>query len=181
MTKVAASFDPSGFFEFDLAAGRVKARSGERVFILSDSVLHALVSAARAGGDLSPLRGLGREVGEATRRGMGADPGGADPELVVAHARAGLALFGWGALALEQWGDALVAKLSGGPDLDEDRIAIGAVLGGFFSALVGRDVAAVPAGSTDYVLVDPSIAEEVWGWTKDGDGVGSIVEKLGAP
>ena len=53
-------FDPSGFYEFNLTGGMVRARTGERVVILSEDVLSSLVAAAARDGDLTPLRRLGR-------------------------------------------------------------------------------------------------------------------------
>jgi hypothetical protein len=52
-------FDPSGFYEFNLNAGMVRTRTGERVAIVSEDVLSSLVAAAARDGDLTPLRRLG--------------------------------------------------------------------------------------------------------------------------
>ena len=67
----AASFDPSGFFEFDLATGSVHARGTGRVLILSDSVVAPLVSAAVGNGDLTSVRKLGRELGDCVVEQLG--------------------------------------------------------------------------------------------------------------
>ena len=57
-------FDPSGFYEFNLNAGMVRTRTGERVAIVSEDVLSSLVAAAARDGDLTPLRRLGELLGE---------------------------------------------------------------------------------------------------------------------
>jgi hypothetical protein len=100
------------------------------------------------------------------------------PEVVLTHASSVLALFGWGRVAFERWGDALVAVAEGVPTLDEDRLGIAALLGGMFSSLAGRDVACVPIDQLRFVLVDPAIAEQVWLWAKDGDDLPTIVGRL---
>lgn len=171
-------FDPGGFFEFNLAKGSVQTRTGARVLLLSDTVMAPLVSAAVDRGDLTPVRRLGREIGQHVVEALGGSPSRMAPETVLGHAAPTLALFGWGRIGWERWGDALVAVAEDLPALDEERLGVAALLGGFFSALVGRDVACVPADERRFVLVDPSIAEQVWIWTKDGDDLPTIVGRL---
>jgi hypothetical protein len=64
--------------------------------------------------------------------------------------------------------------------LDDDNLGIAALLGGLFSALAGRDVACVPASAERFVLVDPSIAEQVWIWSKEGSELPEIIGSLTA-
>ncbi|MDQ3031533.1 MAG: hypothetical protein M3Y87_03890 [Myxococcota bacterium] len=171
--------DPAGFFEFDLAGGEVRARSGNRVLVLSDTVVAPLVSAAVHNGDLTAVRRLGRHMGEEVASAIGSDAGDSTPELVLGHAATIVSLFGWGRLHLERWGDALCARLEKLPQLDADHLAIAALLGGLFSALAKQEVACVPV-STDgrFLLVDPQIAEQVWNWSRGGDDVPAIVGRL---
>ncbi len=172
-------FDPSGFFDFDLTAGAVRARGGTRVLVLSDTVVAPLVSAAVASGDLTAMRRLGRHVGEEIRSSLGGSADGLSPETVLGHAASVLGLFGWGKLTLERWGDALVARIVSLPDLDETQLAFAALLGGLFSSLAQRDVACVPlAEAGAFILVDPGVAETVWSWAQSGDDVPSIVSRL---
>lgn len=173
--------DPAGFFEFDLAGGEVRARSGNRVLVLSDTVVAPLVSAAVQNGDLTAVRRLGRHMGEEVASALGGEAGEAAPELVLGHAATVVSLFGWGRLHLERWGDALCARLEKLPQLDADHLAIAALLGGLFSALARKEVACVPV-STDgrFLLVDPQIAEQVWNWSRAGDDVAAIVGRLSA-
>ena len=90
-----------------------------------------------------------------------------------------MALFGWGRLRLEQWGDALVLQVDGLPPLDSDNLAVAALLGGLFSTISATEVACVPlARSTKYMMVDPGVAEQVWIWSREGDNLATISSKL---
>ena len=123
-------FDPSGFYEFNLTGGMVRARTGERVVILSEDVLSSLVAAAARDGDLTPLRRLGELLGEQVLGGLDRPASVLSPEAVLGHASAVTALFGWGRLAFERWGSALVVALRDKPELDEDELGAAALLGG---------------------------------------------------
>ena len=57
------TFDPGGFFQFDLAHGAVRTRGGARVLVVSESVLAPLINAAVANGDLTAVRSLGSQLG----------------------------------------------------------------------------------------------------------------------
>ncbi len=178
---VEARFDPGGFYEFNLAQGAVRSRDGSRVLILSDTVVAPLVSAAVKAGDLTPVRRLGRQIGHMVAESLGGGALDRPPEAVLGHAASVLALFGWGRLGLERWGDALVASLGEPPDLDDDNLGVAALLGGIFSELAGREVACVPTDRQGrFVLVDPTVAEQVWSWSKGGDDLPAILGKLTA-
>lgn len=172
-------FDPARFYEFDLGEGAVRSRDGARVLVLPDSALTALVSAAVKGGELSALTKLGRTLGAQALASLGGSADTAAPETVLGHAGAVIALFGFGKLSLERWGDALIATLAQQPKLDDDDFATAAFLSGVFSALSGRDVAAVALGEhARYAIVDPSIAGEVLGWAREGADLPTIVSRL---
>jgi hypothetical protein len=65
------------------------------------------------------------------------------------------------------------------PPLDEDNLAVAALLGGMFSTLCGAEVACVPIShTTRYIMVDPRIAEQVWAWSKEGESLAAIAGKL---
>jgi hypothetical protein len=82
-------------------------------------------------------------------------------------------------LQLERWGDAIALEVEQIPPLDAENLAVAALLGGMFSTLSAREVACVPVGSSNrYLVVDPTVAERVWAWSKGGDGVGAIVSRL---
>ncbi len=176
------SFDPGGFFQFDLAQGSVRSRGGGRVLLVSESVLAPLINTAVSQGDLTAVRSLGSQLGTMVAGSLGAAANGLAPEQVVGHAGAVMSLFGWGRLRLEQWGDVLVLHVEGLPPLDEDNLAVAALLGGLFSTLCSTEVACVPIARTaKYMMVDPRIAEQVWTWSKEGESLASISSKLAAP
>ncbi len=175
---MADAFDPAGFYEFDLGQGNVRVRDGSRVLVVHDSVLGPLVAAAVRVGDLEALRALGRNLGATVSRSVPSVED-ASPEAVLAQAAGAVALFGWGKLSLERWGDALIATLAHQPKLDPDDLGPAAVLGGLFSALAGRDVACVPLGEhAKYAVADPSVAEQLWTWAREGNDLPTIVGRL---
>jgi hypothetical protein len=173
------SFDPGAFFTFDLRGGQVHTREGRRVLVLSDSVLAPLVAAAVANGDLTVVRRLGRHMGEEVRASLGGTADEIPVDVVLGHLGGVLALFGWGRIQLDRWGDALVARVEHAPAIDTEQLALAALLGGLFSSVTGRDVACVPVGTNvEFLLVAPVIAETVWGWARTGEDVASIVARL---
>jgi hypothetical protein len=172
-------FDPGAFFQFDLAKGAVRSRGGSRVLLVSESVLAPLINTAVANGDLTAIRSLGSQLGSIVAGTLGGPANGASPSQVIGHAGAVMSLFGWGRLRLEQWGDALVLQVEGLPPLDEDNLAVAALLGGLFSTLCSTEVACVPISrSAKYIMVDPRIAEQVWSWSKEGESLAAICGKL---
>ena len=172
-------FDPGDFYEFDLARGAVRTRSGARVLVLSDGVVRQLVSAALHKGDLTALRDLGQELGGQARASLGAGVVDLPPEVVLGHASGYFALFGFGRIRLDSWGDALVASVDGAPQLDGDCHALGALLGGLFSSLAGRELACVPIGpDAQFMLVEPAVALDVQQWAKQGADVATVATRL---
>ena len=171
-------FDPSGFYEFNLKGGTVRTRGGERVVMLSESVLSALVEAAARDGDLTPLRRLGELLGEQVLSGLDRPASVLTPEVVLGHTSAVTALFGWGGIGFERWGAALVVALRDKPELDEDELGAAALLGGMFSEISQRQVSCVPTGDSKFIMVDFEVAETVWGWYKDGADLAAIVGML---
>jgi hypothetical protein len=171
-------FDPSGFYEFNLKGGTVRTRGGERVVMLSEGVLSALVEAAARDGDLTPLRRLGELLGEQVLSGLDRPASVLTPEVILGHTSAVTALFGWGGVGFERWGAALVVALRDKPELDEDELGAAALLGGMFSEISQRQVSCVPTGDSKFIMVDFEVAETVWGWYKDGADLAAIVSML---
>jgi membrane protein YqaA with SNARE-associated domain len=175
-------FDPGGFFQFDLAHGRVRTRGGARVLVLAENVLAPLIVTAVQSGDLTAIRQLGSQLGSIVAQSLPAPATSLPPQVVISHAGGVMSLYGWGRLKLEQWGGALVLVVEGLPPLDEDNLAVAALLGGIFSTLCSAEVACVPmARTTKYIMVDPRIAEQVWTWSKSGDNLATIASKLSSP
>jgi hypothetical protein len=174
-----STFDPAGFLELDPVAGEAHVRGGARVLLLSDAVVAPLVATAVQNGDLTAVRRLGRHMGEVVRTGLAGAPDGLPAEVVLAHARSVVSLFGWGALEVERWGGALVLRLSHAPSLDPDHLALAALLGGLMSSLAQREAACVPLdGDGAFLMCDPHIAEEVWSWSRHGRSIAEVVGAL---
>ncbi len=171
-------FDPGGFYQFNLSEGTAQTRAGERVVVLSEPVLSALVSAAARDGDLTPLRRLGELLGEQVLEGLGRSAVSESPERVLGHVCAVTSLFGWGRVELERWGAVLVIAVQNKPELDEDELGAAALLGGMFSQISRRPVSCVPVGDSRFMMVDFEIAETVWGWYKDGADLAAMVGML---
>ncbi|MCB9707277.1 MAG: hypothetical protein H6714_00610 [Myxococcales bacterium] len=176
----APLFDPGGFYEFDLSHGQVRTSSGERMLVLSSVAAGPLISAAVSGGDLTSMRQFGRQLAGQAMESLGMDAEGLAAETVLGHASSVLALCGWGRLRLERWGDMVLAVLDDLPALDRDNLAAAALLGGLLSSLSGLDVACVPLSEAgQFVVVDPSIAETIWSWSRAGDSAPQVAGKLG--
>lgn len=172
-------FDPGGFFQFDLAHGRVRTRGGARVIVLAENVLAPLINTAVQNGDLTSIRTLGSQLGSIVAQSLPGPANTLPPNVVLAHCGGVMSLYGWGRLKLEQWGGALVLAVEGLPPLDEDNLAGAALLGGMFSTLCSAEVACVPIiRSTMYIMVDPRIAEQVWAWSKSGENLATITSRL---
>lgn len=175
-------FDPGGFFQFDLAHGRVRTRGGTRVIVLAENVLAPLINTAVQNGDLTAIRTLGSQLGAIVAQSLPGPASSLSPQAVISHAGGVMSLYGWGRLKLELWGGAMVLVVEGLPPLDDDNLAVAALLGGMFSTLTGAEVACVPlARSSKYIMVDPRIAEQVWAWSKSGDSLATIASRLGSP
>lgn len=171
-------FDPSGFYQFDLSEGTARTRAGERVVVVTEPVMSALVAAAARDGDLTPLRRLGELLGEQVLAALGRPAVSEAPERVLGHVSSVTSLFGWGRLELERWGAALVICVRNKPELDEDELGAAALLGGMFSQISRRPVSCVPVGDSRFIMVDFEVAETVWGWYKDGADLAAMVGML---
>ena len=173
-----ARLDPGGFYEFNLSGGTVRTCTGDRVVLLSDTVLAALVAAAANEGDLTPLRRLGELLGDQAVRVLVRPATLLSGEAVLGVASGMMALFGWGRLEFERWGDAMVLVAGDLPAVDSEQLGAAALLGGLFSNLSQRQVACVPVGTARFIMVDLEVAETVWGWYKDGADLPQIVGRL---
>lgn len=174
---MGTQFDPGSYYQFELSKGEVTSHKGRRMLVLSDSVLKPLVTAAARNGDLTPLRILGREIGEEVLSEL--DPKSVPMEEIVGRLAAAISLCGWGKFGMSRWGDAMVVSLEHSPVLDADSLATAAFLGGCFSAIAAREVACVPLEKgAKYLVVDPTIAESVWGWARAGQPVAEVVGRL---
>ncbi len=169
----AETFDPNGYYDFDLAHGAVHAQAEqkERVVVIPDTTFASLVGLAAEAGRKDTLEELGRALG----RRAGAI-GDRSPESVLHHAAATVALFGWGRLGLERWGDALAVPLDGPPALPE--VVLEALLNGMFAEMSGQSVACVSTGNAQYLLLHPDVAGQARTWLSEGLGLAGVVDRL---
>ena len=80
------SFDPGGFFQFDLAKGCVRSKGGSRVLLVSEGVLAPLIHSAVAKCDLTAIRSRGAPLGSIVASALGSEPNSASPAQVTAAA-----------------------------------------------------------------------------------------------
>lgn len=173
------SFDPAGFYQFNVAGGAVHTKGGQRMVLLSDEVLGLLVSAAVERGDVRAVRRLGQHMGDVVAQSLGGGLANASMEDAAAHISAVMGVFGWGSLGLERWGHALVCKVEDMPALDADNLGMAALLGGLFSRVLGKAVVCLPVdGEGRLIMINPAVAEQVWAWYAQGDSLSEIVGKL---
>jgi hypothetical protein len=85
-----AQFDPGGFFQFDLAHGRVRTRGGARVLVLAENVLAPLIITAVQNGDLTAIRTLGSQLGSIVAQSLPAPANSLPPQTVISRIRAAL-------------------------------------------------------------------------------------------
>ncbi len=168
---------------FDVTEGRIEAKPIGRVVLLPENVFRTLFRSSKEEQDLESMRALGDACGAFARDSLAQTSAEHDvaeiaPELVFRALRESVALVGLGKLEGEQWGSAMILKLSGGVALDAESLGIGAFLGGVLRTLSGYEVAAVPVGPGHYFVVHPSIADEVWSLAKRGLSLGDIVLRL---
>ena len=64
--------------------------------------------------------------------------------------------------------------------VDDEELGAAALLGGLFTRVSGDQVACVPVGRSEFIMVGLEVAETVWGWYKSGLGVAEIVGRLDA-
>jgi len=175
----SGQFDAAGYYAFDLQSGEVRTRAGRRVLILDCDAMGPLISTAVKHGDLTAVRTLGHKIGDQINGACGGAANGLGSQEVMASASAVVGLLGFGRLSLEAWGPAVVLKLEGAPDMDEERLGLAALLGGMLASIVGQDCGCVPVGGDGhFVVVDPKVAGQIWSWAQDGKPLASVIARI---
>jgi len=170
-------FDPGGFYELDLARGRVMSRDGGAVVALPGDVVGALLGAVVEGDGPEAVAKLGARMGAVVERSLGGDAGIASPEAVASRVADVLGVCGWGRVVFERWGDGMAIRWADAPLSDA---AAAPFLSGVVSALADEDTACVPVGGERFVVVDPSVAPTVAGWARDGADAAAVIGRLAA-
>lgn len=172
-------FDPSGYWEFDLAHGEVRTREGHRVVVMTEAALALLLGTTAERGSLIAQRKLGDALGRMVRAGLTGDISAMSPETVLGHAASVLSLFGWGRLRFERWGSALVLEVDSPPSLADGGESLAALLSAFVSVLGGEEVLCTPlAEGNRFIVSSPATATDIRGWSKQGASVPEMLQRL---
>lgn len=173
------NIDPASVVKFDHASGIIRTQNGQRAMMLTQEALAPLVTAAVMNGDLNAIRSLGRVLGALAASTLERDARAVELSEVASHVAAAVGLFGYGKLAIERWGDALVASVTNSPELDQGQLTMAALLGGALSELCSDKVACVPVGPKGaFLVVHSSVATAVWGWAREGASLADVLARL---
>jgi predicted hydrocarbon binding protein len=186
------SFRPEGALQIDLARGELSG-GHRRLVALPTGTLLAIARAVEATNAAVSLYGAGREWGESVARDVadrireatGKGPRDVSPAVVVDHLAGVVASLGWGTVAIETWGDALVFVLENAPM--EATEPARHLVSGFFAGIAGGlsgsafAGAAIGSGGELRVLVgSPGAIKAARRWHESGIGLGAIVDRLRA-
>lgn len=178
-------FDPAHVLKFDLGRGQVEVDGASpRVLVPAEALLelckHAGPDALRDFG-----RKLGTEAGRRTADALGAGLAAASLEALVDHLGGNLALMGFGSLALERWGRALVFTVEDSPFGPLGDALLASVVEGALQRAAGRDVEVVVLSRDDasvrLVVLSPPTAERVRSWLQAGTSWGEVLSRLHQP
>lgn len=176
-----STFDPSEAVVFDLDRGQVTLEGGGPLLLLPAEV----VAAACAQLDATLVRQLGIALGKqagARVRARLASVAAPSLEVMVEQLAGELSLGGFGALAIERWGQALVTKIEGYPLAAHGQELLGGFLEGALLAAVEREVVALPlersAQSLRLLLCSRAASARVKTWLGAGGNWGDALAAL---
>ena len=173
----ASRLNPDGFYEFRLGHGTVVTREGARMVVVPDAIVQRLVALALAHSDASALRSWGAELGVVAAGAAGHRVEGLTPESATDVISGALALAGLGHASIERWGDLLAVRVES--SLPVEASAYAALLAGLFESMLEAEVACVPVGPENrFVIVNPSIADLVQSWVREGAVIADIASRL---
>jgi len=177
---MASGPDLTRAVRFDLPQGAVRL-DGDSSLVVSARALGQLLSASTAELRASVGGEIGGAMGARVQKRLGnADAvRGASLEVAVSHLSAELSLCGFGTLALERWGRALVVHVSGAPVDAPD----------FFASLVASAVSRATGASAFSTVLDAregvriliasqAAAQRARGWLDQGVPWGEAVARL---
>jgi hypothetical protein len=176
-----STFDPSEAVVFDLNRGQVTLDGGGPVLLLGADV----VAAACAQLEANVVRQLGHALGKqagARMRARLAALGAPSLEVMVEQLAGEISLRGFGALALERWGQALVVRIEGQPLGPQGQELLGGFLEGALLASVDREVTALAlernAQSLRLLLCSKAAAARMKTWLLAGGSWGDALTAL---
>jgi len=202
-----STFDPTRAVVFDLARGQVALDGGGNLLLLPTEVVAAACSqldatvvrqigsalgkqaGVRARGRLAQASGVGREGGQAASLEAtaleGLTPEALTLESIVEQLGGELSLGGFGALTLERWGQALVARIEGYPLAAQGQELLAGFIESALLVLAEREVTAHPlertAQSLRFLLCSRAAAAKVKGWQLEGSGWADALVALQSP
>ena len=197
-----STFDPTRAVVFDLARGQVALDGGGNLLLLPTEVVAAACSqldatvvrqigsalgkqaGMRARGRLTQAAGASREAVQATSL-EATTLEAMTLEAIVEQLGGELSLGGFGALSLERWGQALVARIEGYPLAAQGQELLAGFIESALLVLAEREVTAHPlertAQSLRFLLCSRAAAAKVKGWQLEGSGWADALVSLQAP
>lgn len=172
-------FDPTRAFIYDLARGQLRDDEGASRLNLPAHVLLRLCEHAGPEGTSEFAQTLGAELGRRVADKLGSEKDAANVEVWTEHLGGQLALVGLGDMKVEQWGRALVLRISGAPD-GMTKILEG-VLEGALQRGLSRKATAVGferGNETEFLVVSDDAAPHIRSLAKGGSSLGHVVEEL---
>lgn len=179
-----STFDPTGAVVFDLARGQVAHEGGGALLLLPPDIL----ATACAQLDATVVRqlgaALGKQVGSRVKSRLG-QAASVSLEAIVDQLGGELSLGGFGSLAVERWGQALVVRIEGYPLAAHGQELLGGFIEGALAATVEREVTALSLERTQqslrFLLCNQSAATTVKGWLLSGRNWGDALAALQRP
>jgi hypothetical protein len=172
-------FDPSRSILVDLARGQLKDDEGAARLNIPAHLLARLCEQAGPEATKDFAEALGTDLGRRIQSRLGKFTEKASVEEWVEHLGGQLALLGLGNLLIEQWGKALVLRLTGAPT-GCSRLGSG-VLKGSLSRALGRQVDLVSFEHEDdvaFLVLSPDSAQKIRELANQGTGLGQAVDQL---
>lgn len=172
-------FDPTRAIIYDLARGQLRDDEGASRLNLPAHLLLRLCDHAGTEGASEFARALGAELGRRVADKLGSEKDTANVEVWTEHLGGQLALVGLGNMLVEQWGRALVVRISGGP-AGMTTILEG-VLEGALQRGLSRKVTAVGferGNETEFLVISDDAAPRVQSLVEGGFSLGQVVEEL---
>ena len=172
-------FDPTRAIIYDLARGQLRDDEGASRLNLPAHLLLRLCEHAGAEGASEFARTLGAELGRRVADKLGSEKDAANVEVWTEHLGGQLALVGLGDMKVEQWGRALVLRISGAPA--GMRKILEGVLEGALQRGLSRKATAIGferGSETEILVVSDETAPRVFALLQSGSSLGQIVEEL---
>ena len=172
-------FDPTRAIVYDLACGQLRDDEGASRLNLPTHLLLRLCEHAGEQGTSEFAHALGDDLGRRLADQLGDERTNADIEAWTEHLGGQVALVGLGDLKVEQWGRALVLRISGAPE-GTTKILEG-VLEGALQRGLSRQTRLVGFdrdGETEFLVLSSDAADRVRSMAQTGAGLGQIVEEL---